>query len=1063
MNSLHSANGTGAGKSLSRRSSSNQLASPTTGGRKPSFSGAPTEEPKAPLTASSVASSYFESELDFHHGIQPSLQTETVVVLHDSVYGHRFSRPRTSRSALSTIVERPERIKASVLGVSMAYVRLGGRHVDGAHPAHPRTDVHGLPSIPFRIRKTNRRMPLTSQAVTNVHGTKWMDELKYMCEAAESVLAMGGKELQRPDIEREEPAHKLHEGDLYLCAESLDAMEGAMGAVCDAVDLVFGPKPGPSRAFVGVRPPGHHCSASHPSGFCWVNNVHVGIMHGILTHGLTHAAIIDFDLHHGDGSQAITWNHNSRACYAPKSVAPWKKTSIGYFSLHDINSYPCEGGDEEKVKNASLCIDGAHGQSIWNVHLEDWKSEQEFWTLYETKYSVILEKTRNYLRLQAKRLKDLGQTPKAAIFFSAGFDASEWESSGMQRHQVNVPTEFYARLTQDIVKIASEEGLGTDGRVISVLEGGYSDRALFSGTLSHLSGMVTDQTNQNRPEVNGGLGYEMGQKLGTIPSEAVLPNAPPIQPVETTAGPSLHPYDRSWWSSQQLDAMEEVMANPQSPPKKPRTNTPPTYFTPTHASSAKVVDPAKMRRSLSGLSSSMPPRPRPASPVAPDVPWMIAAHELSKLLIPSDRQTDSCKAEDLNAEATKARRERQANLMGIPPLPAAPAEKPGSRPGSRMALRERRAKAIGSIDEEMNGAKKVPSTPARRAASKNKPKTDVNATPRPNGDANGKTPSRPGSRRSSRRLSGTPALFSPAKEESVPVPPLPAGYENMASRPTTSGSSSRPDSAQSTQAQTNGKLAVKKTRSRSATRNNTPKTPRGNRRPTTPSKAKTAVKPKAAAPSSPNTVPASEPPNPSVDKITTGMKKIKINLITQAQKDAKEKQRMQTRAVSEGPGSSTEPEIRVKTCPDTETPRLGPTYTATIETSPLHLAAANDNTFLSQGLESSPVEGDSTLGDMASPLRSKGQRSATTPVPKVEVDEFISYQPEGPEPEAVTRNEPLKWLPPNIPTPSANTPVATPMPKKNNLFHYTSGIPFAPKGRSEGNQVSVKQEPKTPE
>jgi histone deacetylase HOS3 len=205
-----------------------------------------------------------------------------------------------------------------------------------------------------------------------------------------------------------------------------------------------------------------------------LNNVHVGISHAALTHGLTHAAIVDFDLHHGDGSQAIAWEHNRRATTLSKNALPWKKTSIGYFSLHDINSYPCEMGDEEKVKNASLCIENAHGQSIWNVHLQPWKSEREFWELYETKYSVLLEKTRNYLRTQTERLRSLpnGPKPKGAIFLSAGFDASEWESSGMQRHKVNVPTEFYARLTRDVVRVAAEEGSAVDGRIISVLEGG---------------------------------------------------------------------------------------------------------------------------------------------------------------------------------------------------------------------------------------------------------------------------------------------------------------------------------------------------------------------------------------------------------------------------------------------------------------------------------------------------------------------------------------------------------------------------------------------------------------
>jgi histone deacetylase HOS3 len=678
--------------------------SPTTYPKSPLTMSTPPVEEKPPLTANSVASSYFADELETLHNGASCRPTDAVVILHDSCYGHRYSRPRTSRSGLSTIVERPERVKACVLGVATAYVRLGQRHADGAYPIHPRLDPISIPSYPFRIQKTRRKMPIMSPAVTNVHGTKWMEELKLMCESAEGKLAMGGKELQRPDMNRgtDEPPAKLHEGDLYLCSESLDALEGALGAVCEAVDTVF--TTGPRRAFVAVRPPGHHCSASHPSGFCWVNNVHVGIMHGAMTHSLTHAAIIDFDLHHGDGSQSIAWAHNKRAMALPKNAAAWKKASIGYFSLHDINSYPCEMGDDEKVKNASLCIDNAHGQNVWNVHLQPWKSEAEFWHLYETKYAIILEKTRSYLHTQAERLRSIGQVPKAAIFFSAGFDASEWESAGMQRHNVNVPTEFYARLAQDVVKISAEEGNGVSGRVISVLEGGYSDRALFSGVFSHITGLVGDQTIQPTTNGHSGLGYEMGQRMGINPLSSEAQNGQPSLA-------SLHDYDPTWWSSSELDKLETVHSNPPSEPRKPRHITPPTYSSPTQASTAKIIHTARVRRSTSGLSSlyaTGSPSSRAPTPPPPDVPWTVAAHELSKLLIPTDRQTDSCKPEDLNAEATKARRDRQSLLLAQNdlqiPVAALPSIEPIAAPVSfapRMSLRERKpAKLTGVFDEE---------------------------------------------------------------------------------------------------------------------------------------------------------------------------------------------------------------------------------------------------------------------------------------------------------------------------------------------------------------------------
>lgn len=1030
----------------------------------------PVEEPKPPMTAASVAADYFRSELHVHHDSESSLlSSETVVILHDAVYGHRFSRPRTSRNALSTIVERPERVKAAVLGVSLAYVRLGGRHDDGAFPVHPRANIHDIPKIPFRIRKSKRSVALTSPAVTNVHGTKWMEELKLMCDTAESKLALGGKELQRPDnIERDDPAQPLHEGDLYLCAESLDAMEGALGAVCDGVDAVFSPAPAaPRRAFVAVRPPGHHCAAAHPSGFCWVNNVLVGIMHGALTHGLTHAAIIDFDLHHGDGSQAIVWQHNARANAATKNFPPWKKTSIGYFSLHDINSYPCEMGDEEKVKNASLCIDNAHGQSVWNVHLQSWKTEQEFWAIYESKYSVILSKTRAYLQEQAQRLRSEGKEPRAAIFFSAGFDASEWESAGMQRHQVNVPTEFYARLSQDVVKIANEQGLHVQGRVISVLEGGYSDRALFSGVFSHLSGLVSDQSDQAQENVRG-LGYEMGQKLGTIAEPG-----PDAMETQRPTGPSLHRYDASWWSSQHLDSLESLVSHLPEPPRPPRTGTPPTYFSPTQASSARVTDPMKVRRSLSGLSSTIQ-RPRPASPVAPDVPWTIAAHELSKVLIPCDRQTDSCKAEDLNAEATRARRDRQSILLGIP-IPPTPV--PQERPTSRMALRERRAKpSAWSTEEERprtaNAASPSKQSTSRSARAKStEAELAIAAAAAPGGQQ----------RRQSRRVSESGVSRSPIKEDSVPVPPLPAEYEQMAgSRPTTSGSS-RAGSGMSGKAVLEpappaGKLNVKKTRQRPsavAPKAPPPTTPRPAtataRRTTTPSsKAKTAVKPRQkSVPLSP-VMPASEPPAPPVDKITTGMKKIKINLITNAQKQA-------NAAAAAAKGRAAPAIAAPATAPSVGDAGVTPTCSSAMDTSPSSQLAPSDAGFLSRSTASglsTPLDEQSIM-DSPSPLEKKVaiavpemtlSASPETPLASAPATMdgedagsfFIRYQPEGPAPVAMTASEDsLTWLPPNMLTPSANTPIATPSPAKkkvvSQLFQYTAGgISFAPKPGHEG-------------
>ncbi|KAH8706109.1 putative HOS3-like histone deacetylase [Phaeosphaeriaceae sp. PMI808] len=605
----------------------------------------PPPEEKLPLRACDIAEEYFKKELARHENIEDPIHAGTIVIVHDQCYGHRFSRPKTAKSNLSLIMERPERILASVLGISAAYVRLGDRHSEGNHPPHPYYDPPQR--IPFKIRKTSRMIDITSQVVTNVHGTKWMGELKSLCNSAERKLATTGKELARdgPNGHGQTSKKELHSGDLYLCPESMNAFQGALGGVLDAVDAVFqttGSGDGPSRAFVCIRPPGHHCSDDYPSGFCWLNNVHVGIEHAIMQHGLTHAAIIDFDLHHGDGSQAITWARNKKVQNMSRNTSNSKKTSIGYFSLHDINSYPCEDGDDDKVQAASLCIDNAHGQSVWNVHLQSWKTPEEFWTIYEEQYLVLLEKTRQYLKFHTNRLQTSPNhpTPNAAIFLSAGFDASEWETAGMQRHSVNVPTEFYARFTRDVVRLAEEEGTGVNGRVISVLEGGYSDRALASGVMSHLTGLCDGQVwNESKP--SGGLAFNMRQRLGGL---SMHDGEPGMRSAETET--TVVSYDPRWWHAVHLSELENVVDPPPAVALKKVRGGPAAHFSsPTQSFAAKVVDPTKISRSLSTRYAPSPSRA--STPPPPEVDWATAAHSLSQLLIPSDRQTRSHRPEDL--------------------------------------------------------------------------------------------------------------------------------------------------------------------------------------------------------------------------------------------------------------------------------------------------------------------------------------------------------------------------------------------------------------------------------
>ncbi|KAK4214415.1 hypothetical protein QBC37DRAFT_155422 [Rhypophila decipiens] len=993
MNSLHSVNG---GASSSRRPSAGNLLSPTTSAS--TIPRLPSPEPQW-ITPESIATTHFKSELDSYHGGIPTgnVTSNTVIILNDACYGHRFSRPGTNRTSLSQIVERPERIKASVMGISAAYVRLGGRHQDGRFPIRQSEGPLHLPSVPFRIQKTTRKESLMSPSVTNVHGTKWMAELIQLCNSAADKLAVPPT-TKEYELVREDPASaKLHTGDLYLCSESLNAIEGALGGVCEAVDTVFEPR-GPTQAFVAIRPPGHHCSDTRSSGFCWVNNVHVGIMHGSLNHGLTHAAIIDFDLHHGDGSQSIACDHNASVKGLDKRAPQWKRTSIGYFSIHDINSYPCEEGDIDNIINASVCLENAHGQTIWNVHLQPWDTEADFWALYESRYSVILEKARSYLCTQSERLRKSGIKPNGAIFLSAGFDASEWESAGMQRHKVHVPTGFYAKFTSDVVRMASEADTGVNGRIISVLEGGYSDRALCSGVMSHICGLAGRAPATTAPETNG-FANEVAQDA---PSES-----DPMDIVQ---------YDSSWWSEPQLASLEKVPAPPPEP-RQVRNITPPTYSSPTHASVARSVNPQALRLSSSGVGRPSSAFGRAPTPPPSEVPWTVATHALTRLLVPTGRQTDSCTVEELRSEGKKVRRERQV----LTP--------PEERPSTRMSLRERKAKP----EPEDKDA-----TKARNNRRKTVAGTAVLATP-----------GKPARRQAGRRLSAASTVVFESLDTAEPpilpgpLPGPPAAEMTEESSATVVVANGNPFPVRKASAVAEKDPIRRVSGAPRAAPKRLPSAP-GKPAPTkqgksVPARAATPIR---KAPSRPPSPPKAQLVN-NVDGVANDTKKTKIRLLTPAMREARERERA---AKGYAPTSgSTTPSLEQEhslSLPDQQPPVIKQEKVSLTPASPL---AKFPPASPQRRMVSSPV-----TRSQRSPVR---KPEGSPPRRPASPDLFVQYQPEGLESSTIpTQNQhaPLQWMPPSTPTHGFSTPSPATGMRREDLpvFTATSTIPFSPTGGS---------------
>ncbi|KDQ15129.1 hypothetical protein BOTBODRAFT_109192 [Botryobasidium botryosum FD-172 SS1] len=452
--------------------------------------------------------------------------SRTAVFLQPAGLQHRYIR---KKHALSDIVERPERLRAVCVGVAAAIARLDAREVrrdnkttlsgaEGSTVAplkqgtiaddlvnaldrlHLQAAASGAPAqaqAPQEsvVRLVQSRATLdiyTHPAVQFVHGEDptlptskgYLRDLGSWCATSQEKINEGGSEIP--------PGYP--QGDLY---RTIDAIASAAATVCEAVDMVTNENDtSPRRAFVAIRPPGHHCSDDVPSGFCFINNVVVAAAHAHLQHNINAVIILDIDLHHGNGTQALAWSINAdtdrkdleedaRAAAGsslgqPESAKRGLKIYFG--SLHDINSFPCEDGDAELVQAASTSLHNAHGQFIENVHIEPYESEEDFYARFYDKYKArLLGKAKAFLDA-------VKATPKGTIVLvSAGFDASQHEHSSMSRHSRFLPTSFYTRFARDAAAFADQHA---EGKLVSVLEGGYSDRALMSGAGAWVQGLA---------------------------------------------------------------------------------------------------------------------------------------------------------------------------------------------------------------------------------------------------------------------------------------------------------------------------------------------------------------------------------------------------------------------------------------------------------------------------------------------------------------------------------------------------------------------------------------------
>ena len=290
-------------------------------------------------------------------------------------------------------------------------------------PGHPESPAR-LTAIIEKLKADGvyaQLTPLAPQAaplerIEAIHTPQYVQRVRTSCETGEEYL-------DSPDVP--------------ISRKSYAAALVAAGGVLRAVDAVMQGEV--TNAFCAIRPPGHHALADRAMGFCIFNNVAIGARYVQQQYGLSKVLIVDWDVHHGNGTQAAFYDD----------------PSVLYFSVHQFPFYPGSGAEAEKGRGKGL-------NSTINVPLPRGSGDKEYLEAFEQK-----------LRPAA-----LAFAPQF-VFVSAGFDAHENDTLGGMR----VTTEGYGKLSRIVKGIADQ---CCHGRLVAVLEGGYGLRGLAEAVETHI-------------------------------------------------------------------------------------------------------------------------------------------------------------------------------------------------------------------------------------------------------------------------------------------------------------------------------------------------------------------------------------------------------------------------------------------------------------------------------------------------------------------------------------------------------------------------------------------------
>ncbi len=230
---------------------------------------------------------------------------------------------------------------------------------------------------------------------------------------------------------------KFLDGDTVVSPGSKDATKDAVGSIISAIDGVE--KKEFKNAFCCVRPPGHHAEKEKAMGFCIFNNVAVGANYLIEKYKYKKIAIIDFDVHHGNGTQDIFYNDKN----------------VLYISTHQYPYYPGSGSEKENGKY----------NNVLNIPLEAGTSGNEYLNAYEK----VLDKLKGF--------------KPEFLLFSAGFDAHIDDPLA----QLRLSSEDFYKITKRTLEVSKPF---CNGNIVSILEGGYDLRALQESTQRHVDALI---------------------------------------------------------------------------------------------------------------------------------------------------------------------------------------------------------------------------------------------------------------------------------------------------------------------------------------------------------------------------------------------------------------------------------------------------------------------------------------------------------------------------------------------------------------------------------------------